>query len=100
MLIVTGTIELPAAGVEQMKEAARVMARATRQEDGCHTYAFWQDIENECVFRVYEEWESRAHLKAHGETAHMATFRAAIGKVGVVSRNIVSFDAGEMSPLG
>lgn len=99
MLIVTGTVELDATKVEVMKTAATEMARATRHEPGCRVYAFWQDIERPNRFRVYEEWDDAASLKAHGETAHMASFRAALAGAGVLSRDIYCFEPGPMTRL-
>jgi len=83
MLIVTGTVEVSETGVASMKTAATVMGRASRAEDGCHVYAFWQDLEQPNLFRVYEEWESVDALKAHGETEHMAAFRKSLGEMRV-----------------
>ena len=99
MLIVTGTVEVSETGVASMKTAATVMGRASRAEDGCHVYAFWQDLEQPNLFRVYEEWESADALKAHGETEHMAAFRKSLGEIGVLSRNIARFEPGPMKTL-
>ena len=99
MLIVTGTVEVAETGVASMKAAATVMGQASRAEDGCHAYAFWQDLEQPNLFRVYEEWESVDALKAHAATDHMAEFRKSLGEIGVLSRNIVSFEPGPMKTL-
>lgn len=99
MLVVTGVVEIEPGGVEAAKAAAIRMVAATRTEDGCLEYAFWQSLEQPNLFRVYEEWESRAALQAHGQTPHMAEWRAELGKIGVLSRDIVSFDRGEATPL-
>lgn len=99
MLVVTGVVELPENGVDVMKQAAVDMGRASRAEDGCYAYAFWQDLETPTRFRVYEEWRDQAALTAHAQTPHMATFRAALATVGVVSRDIVSFQAGPTTAL-
>lgn len=99
MLIVSGTIEIDPASVEQAKVAAMEMARETRKEDGCYTYGFWQDLEKDSRFMVYEEWRDRDALKAHAETAHMAVFRAALAEVGVLSRDIIAYERGETTKL-
>jgi len=99
MIVVTGEVEVAPTAVEAMKSAAAEMAQATRAEDGCIRYGFWQDIENDTRFRVYEEWESLAALTAHFDTPHMANFRAAMGAAGLVSRNIVRFEAGPPEPV-
>ena len=75
------------------------MVKATLEEDGCITYGFWQDPEKPTRFRVYEEWESRAALDAHFATAHMVVFRAALGALGPIKREIKAIEAGAVTPL-
>ncbi len=99
MLIVTGVFELDPDHIERLKGAAIAMARATRDEDGCRVYAFWQDIEEPSRFRVYEEWVVKAALKAHFETAHMHIWRAALAKGGLLSQEVVTIEGGTVSPL-
>ena len=99
MIIVTGTFELPVGGVEAFKTAAEVMVAETVKEDGCHQYQFWQSIGAPNIFRVYEEWESDAHLEAHFHTAHMANFRAALGAIGDFTRSVKKMEAGAVTEL-
>ncbi|MEX0286972.1 MAG: putative quinol monooxygenase [Paracoccaceae bacterium] len=100
MIIVTGVIELEAAGIDKARAAAVDMMRETRKEDGCLVYEFSQLIENPNQFRVYEEWANLTALEAHFDAPHMGVFRAALGEVGVVSRNVVRMEAGEKTSLG
>lgn len=99
MLVVTGTMEVPGESVPAMQEAAAAMARATRQEDGCIAYAFWQDVERPTVFRVYEEWRDGDCLKAHGDTAHMAEYRRVLKSIGMFGRDIRMFEPGPATQL-
>ena len=99
MVIVTGLIEVAPGSVEAAKQAATIMAQATRHEHGCQVYAFYQDIENPARFRVYEEWDDDLALESHFQTPHMAVFRDTLQKLDVVSRNVVKRQAGEALPL-
>lgn len=99
MIVVSGTFRLGAGSVEAAKSAATEMAVATRGEAGCITYAFFQSIEEPTTFRVFEEWESDAHLKAHFEVEHMKTFRAALGKLEVLERDVKKYEVGEITQL-
>ena len=99
MLIVTGVVEVAPEGADALKAAAVEMARATRAEDGCITYAFWQDLEQDNRFRVYEEWRDLPALEAHFHAPHMAVFRDAVGKAGLLSRQIHRFEPGKMTRL-
>ena len=50
---------------------------ATRQEAACLNYDFHQSHDEPNKFMFYENWTSLAGLQQHGESAHIAAFRAA-----------------------
>lgn len=100
MLIVTGTFEVAADRIEAAQTAMMAMMQATRAEAGCLTYDFSQMVGAPQRFRVYEEWEDAAALDAHRQTAHMATYRAAMAQNGVRDRALFLIEAGEKTPLG
>ena len=89
MLIVTGVITMHPESADAFRKAALVAMAETEKEEGCVTYRFWEDIGRPGVFRIYEEWESDAHLKAHFGTAHIAAFRGAMATFRDVSRKVV-----------
>jgi len=99
MLIVTGLIEVDPKDAPAMRRATAQAATITRTEDGCHIYAFYEDVEAEGRFRVYEEWASEDALAAHGKAAHMDEFRAKLGNITVLSRDIKKFDGGPKRDL-
>ncbi len=99
MIVVSGTFRLSEASVEAARAASTEMATETRKEDGCITYAFFQSIEEPTTFRVFEEWESDAALKAHFNAPHMKTFRAALGQLEVLERDVKRYVVGEVSGL-
>ena len=99
MIVVSGLIRLAPDSREAAVKAAAEMARETRQEQGCHTYAFYSDLEDPNVFRVFEEWADDASLKAHGQTAHMKRWRATLAGLTVESREIKRYVVEEMSTL-
>ncbi len=99
MIIVSGEIELQAANAAGMMDAAKTMMAETRREDGCLSYTFYQSLENPGVFRVFEEWESLAHLQAHFEAPHMAVWRAALGEMGISRRDIKRYEVASAESL-
>jgi quinol monooxygenase YgiN len=99
MIVVSGTNEVAAADAPRAVEAAIALARETRKEPGCRYYAFYQDIESPGVFRVFEEWDDDAALKAHFETPHMAAFRAVLGELGVLNRDVKIYRVSGVDPL-
>ena len=100
MLIVTGIAEVAESEIERVKVEAAKMAKASRAEEGCHAYAFFQDIENDNQFRIYEEWENPDALRAHFKTQHMALFNVFLKTVEGFSINISQFMRGEDIKVG
>lgn len=98
MIVVTGTFEIKPDGVATAIAAMADMVADTVKEDGCIVYKFWQDPAASNQFRVYEEWETDAHLAAHAATAHMATFRGKLGDV-LVSRAVKKMSVSEVVDL-
>ncbi len=99
MLIVSGLVEIKPENAQAAIAAAREMAIASNEEDGCHSYAFYADLEVEGRFRVFEEWEDLAALQEHFETPHMKSFREKLEKIGVLSRSVWRYDVTGKTPL-
>jgi quinol monooxygenase YgiN len=95
MLVVTGVIYVGKESREDFIKHATEMAKATREESGCHAYNFYQAIDDDSCFRIYEEWDDEAALAAHFETEHMAKYRSMVGNIDIKSMNIVKFESGE-----
>lgn len=99
MIIVAGTIRVPAARLEEILPLARDTIAATRAEKGCITYSFAADLADPGLIRIFERWESMADLERHGSQPHMDPWRAKLREVGVSDRDILSYEAGEGSPV-
>lgn len=99
MLIVSGVFEIDPAQPEMVRETAIEMARATREEAGCISYAFYADLETPANVRVFEEWENQEALEAHFQTPHMATFRQALGAITIKSRAIWRYEVSGLEKL-
>lgn len=99
MIVVSGVIRVAAASEGAAREAALEVARATRGEDGCISYAFYADMEQEGTFRVFEEWRDDAALAAHFKTPHMAAFREKLSKLEFISREVHRYVVTESSQL-
>jgi quinol monooxygenase YgiN len=94
MIVVAGYLRLSPDTLEALRPLARETVLATRAEAGCIVYAFSEDMAEPGLLRIYEEWESAAHLDAHGQTPHIAAWRAALAKVEILDRELkrVSID--------
>ncbi len=99
MIIVSGTVEIAAGDIDRAIDAVRAMVADTLREDGCITYEFSRVLDRDTTFRIYEEWRDMAALTAHGNSAHMAVFRAALAELNVLSRDVFMVEAGEKTPL-
>lgn len=99
MLLIIGTIRMPA---ERLAEARPVMERmisASRAEPGCLAYSYAQDVLDAGLIHVSEGWNDRAALDAHFKSAHIATWRARWSDLGIGERDLVLYEAGEGAPI-
>lgn len=58
--------------------ALRSFIEPTRAEAGCLRYDLFRDLTDAKKFTFIEEWESKAHLDAHAQSAHIAAGRIAM----------------------
>lgn len=99
MLIVSGVFEVEPEDRMAAIDAARVMAEATRHEPGCHSYAFYADVEDPTRIRVFEEWQDGAALESHFQAPQMAEFRQTLAQVRIRSRAIFRYEVAEKNEL-
>ena len=99
MIVVSGVLEIDPHHHEQAVAAGLEMMAATREEEGCISYAFYADLEQPGVFRVFEEWRDQSCLAKHFETPHMEKFREALQGVGIRGRDIKRYVVSEVSDL-
>lgn len=99
MIIVAGTIQVPPENMERLRPHARAVIEATRAEAGCTVYSFAEDLVQPGLIRIFEIWETRAHLDAHGRAPHMNPWRSAVAEAGVSGRDLNIFETGPGEPL-
>ncbi|WP_156256043.1 putative quinol monooxygenase [Sandarakinorhabdus oryzae] len=88
MILVTGTIRLPADGVTRALPAMAAMVAASRAEPGCLAYAYAQDLFDPTLIHVVERWRDRAALAAHFATPHLQAWRAQFAALGITERKL------------
>ena len=76
MIIIGGDMKIDVAQRAEALAAFVEMQKASQAEAGCITYVFSADLEAEDTIHLFEIWEDAATLAAHGQTPHMAAFRA------------------------
>lgn len=99
MIIVAGILRVPAERVEEILPLARDTIAATRAEEGCITYSYALDAMEPGLIRIFERWASQADLDRHAKAPHMDPWRAKLREVGVLERDIVSYEVGEGTPV-
>jgi len=99
MILIIGTIRLPAENLDAARAPMRAMAKASRAEPGCLTYAYSEDVLDPGLIRINEIWASRDALKAHFTLPHMAAWRASWPALGIGERNLQLYEAGEAEPI-
>lgn len=59
---------------EEVLEALRRVASASRQEPGCRLYQPYRDPAEPRVFHIFEIYDDEAALEAHGASEHFKTY--------------------------
>lgn len=99
MIVVAGEFAFTPGKDDEVRAAMIDMMNETAKEAGCIQYRFYRDVEHADRYHVYEEWETDAHLADHAASAHMQTFRAALGKIGVAKRDVKKMEVDETTKL-
>jgi quinol monooxygenase YgiN len=99
MIVITGTVRIPAGTLDLCRPAMRSMVQASCAEDGCLHYAYAEDVLRPGVIWISEAWRDGAALKAHAESAHMAAWRQAGAALGLHDRDLTVYEAVSAKPL-
>ncbi len=99
MLLITGTIRLPAHRLADALPAMQAMVQASRAEDGCLEYAYAQDVLDPGLIHVKELWRSQQALDAHFQMPHLARWRAAWAQLGIGERDLRAYEVGQARTL-
>lgn len=95
MLLIVGTVRLPADGLDAARPVMRRMVDASRKEEGCVEYGYAQDVFDPDVIQVRELWTDQAALDRHFASPHIAEWRAAWPTLGIGDRNLRVYDVAE-----
>jgi quinol monooxygenase YgiN len=78
MIVVVGRVQTDAEKRAELIRIAHAVVTASRLDEGCISYRFYEDTEAANDFVFIEEWESEEALQAHFATQHIAEFMRAI----------------------
>ena len=100
MLIVAGSIITESGGREPFFNAVQPMVSATREEPGCHEYAFTPDPNDDNRVLLYELWDDQTALDGHFASAHMADWQETRKGLAVTSASIKKYIISSVEDLG
>ena len=92
MLLIVGTVRLPAANMEAARPVMKRMADASRLESDCIEYSYAEDVFEPGLIHVKEMWTDQAALDRHFASTHIAEWRAAWPGLGIGDRNLRVYD--------
>ncbi|HEY5297234.1 MAG TPA: putative quinol monooxygenase [Verrucomicrobiae bacterium] len=65
----------------ELRQTLLGLLAPTRKEAGCINYDLHVAPDDPSKFLFYENWTSKAHLDAHGQTPHIQNLRTRIGEL-------------------
>ena len=97
MIFVQGWIRLASADdAEKILPAAREMAAATHEENGCLAYSFAVDVNDARLIQLNERWENEDALQLHFQTPHMAAFNQAVSGLNIDAMDVRMYAGDEI----
>ena len=99
MLLIIGTIRLPAGNLERARPVMRKMVEASRAEDGCVEYSYAEDVLDRGLIHVRELWRDQAALDRHFATDHLSAWRAEWPLLGFGERDLRVFEVDGGQPV-
>jgi quinol monooxygenase YgiN len=92
VLILAGSIRLPAENLAAARPIMAQMIAASLAEPGCLSYSYAQDVLDPGLIRIAEAWRDLAALEAHFQSDHIRAWRAAWPRLGIGERQITRYE--------
>ena len=92
MIVISGTIVIDPAHLDEAVAAIGELETKTRAEAGNIDYGFWLSHSEPGTLHVFEEWADDDALNAHMGSEHMAAFLGAAGSFGISATSLDRYD--------
>jgi len=92
MLLIVGTVRLPAEKLDDARTIMKQMIEASRAENGCIEYSYSQDVLETGLIHVKELWQDRISLEKYFASDHIAQWRSHWVALGITDRNLVLYE--------
>lgn len=100
MIIIAGTITIPADKRAACLADTAALQQATRDEEpGCLAYCFSADPCEPEIITVYELWEDADSLEAHFSHPNYTNMRAALGAAGISGADVAKYRIDASAPV-
>ncbi len=99
MIVLTGSIRLPAKNFQRALPVLKTLIEATRKEDGCMVYAFGVDVLDPNSIVITEAWRDAAALAKHLEAPHFLAWRDANPDLEVSDRHVTVYETSSARAL-
>jgi quinol monooxygenase YgiN len=99
MILIVGTVRLPAGLLDAARPSMASMIEASRAEAGCLEYSYAEDVLDHGLIHVKERWIDWEALHEHFNSAHLANWRATWRSIGIRERNLCLYEVGESQPI-
>ncbi|MCD8165908.1 MAG: antibiotic biosynthesis monooxygenase [Bacteroides sp.] len=78
MITIVAKFTLKAGKKEEFIQAVTPIIESSRKESGNRSYNLFEDIQHDHILTFIEEWEDKAAIDFHNQTAHFLTGLSAI----------------------
>jgi quinol monooxygenase YgiN len=92
MIVIHGTIRIPAENMADARPVMKALVDATRKEDGCIAYTFGEVVGDPGLILIAETWRDQAAVGAHFNAPHFVAWREANAELGVTDRQLTVFE--------
>ncbi len=99
MLLIIGTVRMPAENLNEARYAMQEMIEASLAEDGCISYAYSEDVIEPGLIHVTEMWRDQEALDAHFESEHLIEWRENWDRFGIHDRDLQLIEGGKAKQL-
>jgi len=99
MLLIIGTVRLPADRLDAARPVMARMLEASRAEPGCLQYSYAEDVVDRGLIHVTELWADQAAVDLHFGSTHIAEWRAAWPALGLGERDLRVHEVGAPRPV-
>lgn len=88
MLLIVGTVRMPADNLPAALPAMKRMVESSRAEEGCEEYSYAADLLDPGLIHVTERWRDQEALDRHFGSAHLTEWRRSWPSLGIRDRNL------------